>query len=505
MKRHLALFARCAAVAMAAAACPQAASAAEPTYIPPLNAGEEPTVVTRHRIATRDGTLEYEARVGRLAIRHDETGEIYAYLGFQAFIVPTAPGAPPRPITFAWNGGANSPAMLVQSELLGPKLLHDGAMVENPDTLLQSSDLVFYDPVNTGYSRPTDPEHARRLLTVLGDFAVTTEFIRAYRTRYAAEDQPLFLLGESSGTWRAAGVLDTMSRRNQPVAGLIFVSASGGMGAETPRTEGDRRALYIHARTAAAFEHRKLAPDLMRDRDATLRAADEWASNVYGPAITAGVDRLGAAEREEIARQLERYTGVPAGSVDRDTLVMTNLDFRRLLFEGDPERVLNMYDMRRFGPYVSSTSPAIGRYLRDELGYRTTLAYTPVEDGYMPRPGPDRRDNFILWTYDYFPGAQEIYLENVRNGEGPPRALPWLRDGMVADPGVRVFIAMGRFDSLNSCSVTDRTARAMDQSLAARIETRCYEGGHMIYDSSEAIRRQLSEDIAAFVESAAAD
>ena len=479
--------------------------ASAPTLLPPRNEGEEPTVVTHHRIRTSSGWLDYEARVGRLAIRQDETGEIYAYLGFQAFVVPTKPGEKPRPITFAWNGGANSPAMLIQSELLGPKLLRDNKMVENPDTLLAKSDLVFYDPINTGYSRPTRPEYAKKLLTVLGDFAVTTEFIRAYRTLYGAEDQPLFLLGESSGTWRAAGVLDTMSKRKQPIAGLIFISATGGLGAENPRTAGERQAHYIDARTAAAFAHKKLAPDLLKDRDATLREADTWAVKVYAPALDAGVDTLPSAKREELARQLERYTGLPTGTVDRKTLVMSNIDYRKALFGGDPNKVLNMYDMRRFGPFVSSTSPAIGRYLRDELGYRTTLAYTPVEDGFMPKPGPDRRDNFTLWTYDYFPGAQQIYLDNVKKGEGPPRALPWLRDGMIADPGVKVFIAMGRFDSLNNCPDTARAAAAMGPQLSRRVTLQCYDGGHMIYQSSNAVRKQLSADIATFVQSASAD
>jgi carboxypeptidase C (cathepsin A) len=464
--------------------------------IPPLNESEEPTVVTSHQIDTDAGPLSYEAHVGRLAIRNDETGEVVGYLGFQAYVVARRREERFRPLSFIWNGGPNSNSTLLHLKLLGPRLLRDNALIDNPETLLRYSDLVFYDPINTGFSRPTRQEYAQQFLTVLGDFAATTEFIRSYRACFACEEQPIFMIGESSGTWRAAGVLDTMAKRHQAVAGLVLISGAGGLTSTMPNAA--QHVMYISARTAAAFALVRLPPDLMTDRDRAIRAADEWAWNTYLPALHTGVDRLGAIERDDLAAGLCRFTGVPPESINKNTLVMSNLEFRKTLLR-DSAQVLNMYDMRRFDSFEPLRSPTIGCYLRRELGYQTGIAYTPVEDGYMPKPGPDRRDNLRLWRYDHAPNAQAVFLENIKEGAGPPPALFWLRDGMSADPDVRVFIATGRYDSLNGYEGNLRAAELLPAQLSARITQRCYEGGHMMYYYSDDVRKELSHDVAEFI------
>src|SRR5690348_12465813 len=130
------------------------AAAAQAATLPPLVAGDEPIVITQHVIKTPKGPLAYEARAGRIAIRNAETGEVRAHIFFTAYVVKARPGQPPRPLTFAWNGGPTAPAVLVQTELLGPRRIEGAAFVDNAETLLAASDLVFMDPVETGFSRP---------------------------------------------------------------------------------------------------------------------------------------------------------------------------------------------------------------------------------------------------------------------------------------------------------------------------------------------------------------
>ncbi|MGZ6016171.1 MAG: hypothetical protein ACXWKM_10540, partial [Phenylobacterium sp.] len=139
----------------------------------PLVPGDEPVVVTQHKITTPRGVLAYEARAGRIPIRNAETGEVRGHVFFTAYIVKPKPGAPPRPLTFAWNGGPTGPAVLVQTELLGPRRIEGARFVDNAESLLYTSDLVFMDPIETGFSRPEKPEFDKEFLSTLGDFAQT--------------------------------------------------------------------------------------------------------------------------------------------------------------------------------------------------------------------------------------------------------------------------------------------------------------------------------------------
>ena len=124
--------------------------------VAPLVSGDESIVVTSHQVKTVKGVLKYEARAGRLPIRNDESGEVRGYIFFVAYVVKT-PGAP-RPLTFIWNGGPTANSLLVHTEMFGPRRLEHAGFVDNAETLLATSDLVFMDPVGTGFSRPARPE-----------------------------------------------------------------------------------------------------------------------------------------------------------------------------------------------------------------------------------------------------------------------------------------------------------------------------------------------------------
>jgi carboxypeptidase C (cathepsin A) len=459
--------------------------------IAPLLSGDERIVVRTHQIVTPTGVLKYESRAGRLPIRNDETGEIRAYIFFVAYTAKA--GTPGRPLTFLWNGGPTSNSLLVHTELFGPRRIDKDRLVDNAQTLLTNSDLVFMDPVGTGFSRPATANYEKEFLTTLGDFAATAEFIRAYREKFHARQQPLFLGGESYGTWRVCGTSEILAKRGQSIVGVLLISG-GVPGSLMPFEFSD--AMYVPARTAAALFHHKLAADLQENRETTLKAVNDWITSTYLPALTHR-DTLTDKERDEIIQALARFTGVRVDQIDHTTLVMSNREYLAGLFDG--QKTLNTFDMRIAGqePRDPARAGVLGAYLRDELGYATDLAYTGLEDGYMPVPGPARRSTGDRWDYNHVEVTPEM-LKRMQNGSGPPASQPWLQNAMRIDHGLRVFVAAGRFDSLNMCEGNLKMSGKLEEDLSRRFSDHCYEGGHMMY-RDPATRLQLSADIGRFI------
>jgi carboxypeptidase C (cathepsin A) len=482
-----------------ALATPVASKAA--TMLPPITDGDEPITLTNHVIQTPTGPLEYEARAGRLPIRNEETGEVRGHVFFVAYVAKHR-GAN-RPLTFAWNGGPTISSILLHTEFLGPRRITKQGFVDNPESLLTQTDLVFYDPIETGFSRPDKPEYAQEFLTMLGDVAVTGEFIRAYRARFNSETQPLFILGESYGVWRACAVSELLTMRGDKLAGVILISGDIP-GIPMPLEFHD--AMHVYARTALAFSLKRLSADLMRDREATMREVDTWITSVYLPALQA-LDRLSEADRERIANDLAHFTGVHPYQVDRATLVMSNIDYMTGLFVGDKEKVLNEEDGRLFGnpPKDSEKNNLILRYLRGELGFATDLTYSGLEGGYMPVPGPPRRSTGSRWLYNQSENAPKAAQKTfaARDAKYLASENPaWLERAMRADDALRVFVATGRYDLLNMCEGDVRMTAQLEPALLGRITNRCYEGGHVMY-RIESTRQELSRDLATFVETSA--
>ncbi len=228
-----------------------------------------------------------------------------------------------RPLTFIWNGGPTANSLLVHTEMFGPRRFERGGFVDNAETLLRTSDLVFMDPVGTGFSRPARPEYDREFLSTLGDFAATAEFIRAYRARFQAGHQPLFLAGESYGTWRVNGAAEILEGRGEKVRGAILISG-GVPGSQMPAEFTD--AMSVPARTAAAFFLHKLPPELLKDRAETLTEVNDWITTTYLPALSHR-DGLSDAQKTQLAAELARFTGVRPEQIDHNTLVMSNRDY----------------------------------------------------------------------------------------------------------------------------------------------------------------------------------
>ncbi|WP_448140521.1 hypothetical protein [Sphingopyxis fribergensis] len=466
--------------------------------IAPVSPGDEPIVVTEHRIQTRRGPLAYEARAGRLPIRNEQTGEVRGHIFFVAYHVKASGGAK-RPITFLWNGGPTVASWIIHSLGAGPRLRRPGGYIDNPETLLADSDLVFMDAMETGFSRPAKPEFAPEFLQFQGDVAATAEFIRAYRMRFRANDQPLFIGGQSYGVFRGAAVVDELTQRGTKVAGTILIS---GDIPNIPQPTEFYDAMHIPARTATAFYYKRLPPELMRDRDATMKEAFDWARNVYQPAL-ARKDQLTDAEREKIVQDLARYTGISPDLVNRKTLVVYVNVYLSQFFGGDLTRKLGGHDTRvsdeADNPF--GTPAQFDDYVRGELQYATDLTYRGIEQGYMPTPGPEAKSSGEQFYYNQ-PGltkeAWDILRSTNEVTELARRNPPWIVDALKRDKAMRVLVITGRYDPLNMCEGNVIVTATLPADLSSRMTNRCYDAGHVVYQD-EAARLEFSRDVANFI------
>jgi carboxypeptidase C (cathepsin A) len=472
----------------------------------------EPEIAVTHReVRTNGHTLRYTARAGLLPIRNNDTGDIHGHIFFVAYTVDRSAGEAARPLTFLWNGGPGANSTLVHLSGFGPRRLKsadDPAMSPQPSaeiedndaTWLEFTDLIFVDPVGTGFSRPVKSEYGSEFYSTLGDIASVAEFVRVYRTHFDSFDGPLFLAGESYGTWRASGVAEALEKRGQRVAGVILISGGIQMGPVSP--DPVRVALFAPNRAAAAFYHHKLAPELQRDEQATLKEVETWALNEYAPAWEHR-EQLPDGERDKIIAQLARYTGVDASAIDRKALAMTSPQFTAALLR-DRNLQLGRYDMRLKGqaaPADPARNVLIMRYLRDELQFKSDLAYQGIEEGFSAVSAAGRGGIGSRWAWDQVDKNQTTAVSNVGSGDGPPPAQPWLRRAMTLDPALKVFLVAGMYDSLNSCADNNYLVNHLQPEFRRNITQGCYRGGHMMYDTKEA-RYNLKRDTAAFLQSA---
>src|SRR5437016_998638 len=196
---------------------------------------DETPVVTRHSITVQGNTLNYTATVAQMPLK-DSAGETEAHIFYIAYTLDGVSDTAKRPLTFCFNGGPGSASIWVHIGGMGPrspKLLPTGAMPpppyeikDNQDTWLDRTDLVFIDPVGTGYSRAKNVEVARRMNAVQGDIQSVGEFIRMYVTRNDRTLSPLFVAGESYGTFRAAGLAGYLIDRGIAFYGVVLISAT---------------------------------------------------------------------------------------------------------------------------------------------------------------------------------------------------------------------------------------------------------------------------------------
>ena len=324
---------------------------------PPAKTEEKEISVTEHTVQINGQPIEYKAYTGKLPLLNDK-GMPKAFIFFVAYIKKQAPDAPARPLTFCFNGGPGAAAVWLHMGLLGPKrVVLDSdrftpppySYTDNEYSLLDVTDLVFVDPVSTGYSHTAPGEDSKQFHGVEEDIKSMGEFIQSFTTRYERWDSPKYIIGESYGTTRAAGLaLHLLNEYKYYLNGIVLISSV--LNFQTlDFDEGNDLAylLYLPSYTAAAWYHKKLAPAYQKDLRKTLQDVETFALNEYAVALLQG-DSLGETKRKDTIEKLSAYTGLPSSFIERADMRVDMSRFANELLRSE-NRILGRFDSRYLG------------------------------------------------------------------------------------------------------------------------------------------------------------
>ena len=460
--------------------------------------------VTKHEIIVGGKALKYTATAGTLPIR-DAKGEVEARIFYTAYTLDDAGDKAKRPLMFSFNGGPGSASVWLHMGALGPKRVDMPSdaefarppftLVDNESTWLDATDLVFIDPVGTGFSRAAKPELNAKFHGLRGDIDSVGEFIRLYLTREDRWNSPLYLVGESYGTTRAAGLSDHLVEKGIALNGIVLISTvldfqtvQFNRGNDLPFV------LFLPTYAATAWYHKKLGDDLQKDLKATLAEATKWAEGDYAKALERG-DRLSADERKEVAAKLAKYTGLSTEFVDANDLRIEIQHFCKELLRKE-RKTVGRLDSRYKGtdadqagsspendPSMSAIRPpytaTFQTYLRTDLAYKTDLPYNILGEG--------------VGAWDW---------GNQGRG-GYPETSAALRNAMAKNPFMKVLVCSGYYDLATPFAAIENTLSHMklDKSRRENISIEYYEAGHMMYLHGPSLKK-LKGDAAKFVEGA---
>jgi carboxypeptidase C (cathepsin A) len=471
---------------------------------------ERAPVVSQHRMTIDGKPFAYSAEVGRIAIRDVETGEPHGWMFYTSYRAPATPGKR-RPVTFIWNGGPGWPALPLHFEVAGPLRGEGDRLVENHDTWLTESDLVFIDPIGTGFSRATRPEYVKEFALLVGDVMAEAEFIRCWSLLHDAELAPIVVAGESYGSSRAGRVGYQVLKRGFNVAGIAHISGNTDLPGFDNSTTVDW-AMHVADMSVVGLYFKRTPPALGSTPDAVRTATEKWVRERYLPAILRA-DSLSDGERNAIAAELTAHTGYNTDHLDRKKLILSSQGWFGA-FPVDGKRAL-VADFRKSTPVIQGWIPAALRYLRRDLGFRTDLPYVGMDGGETLEQGfaPNGKYPATMnsrWVHsavydptpEQFADAQERFNRAGMLGIPQVGSLPSTPDAIKLNPKLKVFVAQGAYDPLGGCSINNERARRLASPYREAVQYKCYDGAHQMYLDLPA-RTLFSNDMKAFIRSVA--
>lgn len=459
---------------------------------------------TEHSATIRGALIPYRATAGTLLLR-DEEDQALASIFHVSYLRSDVVDPGSRPVTFVFNGGPGSSAMWLHLGCLGPRrlVMPDAVppppppykLVDNEHSLLDVSDLVFIDPVGTGYSRVHGKAKAKDFHSVKTDASSLCEMIQHWLSRHGRWASPKFIAGESYGSTRAAAITDGLLQAGCVINGSVMVSNAMHLGTLVFETGNDLpHVLYLPSYAAVAAYHGVVTPP-DGDLEAFLAAAEEYAMGDYARALFLG-SSLGDEERERVAQRLSEFTGLNAAWIARADLrieigrftkellrqrshVVGRLDARYLGFDPDHVGELPMEDpsfIQPLGPYTA----AVNGYLRGELGY----------------PEQRRYDAISLKVGDTWTWADDKRM-------GYPNTAEHLRRSMLMNPHLKVFFASGLYDLATPYFATRYTATHLgrEEHIRANVFESTYPAGHMMYSHQPSLAK-LRDDLERFYRAA---
>jgi carboxypeptidase C (cathepsin A) len=470
-------------------------------------APEEKIVQTKHSLKIGGQEIKYTATAGTILLKlEDSTPK--ASIFYVAYTKDDVTDASQRPITFSFNGGPGSSSVWLHLGLLGPRRVQMGdagallpppyKLVDNDVSLLDISDLVFIDPVSTGYSRAVPGETPQQFHGITPDVESVADFIRLYTTRNKRWSSPKFLAGESYGTTRAAGLSGYLQQRyGMYLNGIVLISSI--LNFETAEFDAGNDLpyiLYLPTYTAIAWYHKKLPADLQSgDVQKAVEESRKFAVGEYQDALMAG-DALPAGRRAEIMQKVARLTGLSPDYIDRTNLRIEIQRFTKELLRSE-RRTIGRIDARftgidrdaagerpEFDPSIAAIigpySGMLNNYVRNDLKFDSDLPYEVLTGRVRP------------WSY----APYENRYVNVAET---------LRSAMTQNPFLHVFVAKGYYDLATPFFAADYTFDhlGLDPTLRGHLSGAYYEAGHMMYVHPPSLAK-LKADMAQFIKSSTA-
>ena len=460
---------------------------------------------TKHTVTIGGTSVSYTATAGNILLK-EEDGRPKANFFFISYVKDGVQDSGKRPMTYSFNGGPGSSSVWLHLGVLGPKRVEvendNGVipppykLIDNEYSLLDLTDLVFIDPITTGFSRAVPGESDKQFHGVREDVESVGEFIRLFTTRFKRWSSPKFLIGESYGTTRAANLVNYLQQRHgMYFNGVMLVSSILQM--QTARFDVGNDLpyiLFLPTYTATAWYHKKLAADLQADLKATLAQVEQFAMKDYTLALMKGKN-LTSDEQNNIVEKLSRYTGLSKDYIQRSNLRVPIFHFTKELMRSERKTVGRLdsrfegidrdaagenfeYDPSLAaitGPYTAT----LNDYVRSELKYESELPYEILTD----RVGP--------WNFGT--ENQNRYL-NVAE---------FLRQAVNQNPSLKVHVANGFYDLATPYFATKYTFDhlGLEPNLQNNITMSYYEAGHMMYIHKPSLV-QLKENLSNFVKSA---
>ncbi len=464
--------------------------------------GLEPVEI-QHELTLKDRSLKYTSRAGVIPLK-DDFDDAEAEIFFVAYELDGVEDRSDRPLTFVFNGGPGSSSIWLHMGAVGPvrvQMEKEGWMPPPPfrrepneHTWLDRTDLVFIDPVGTGYSLAAKEELDKKFWSFTGDIESVGEFIRLYLTCYQRWTSPLFLAGESYGTTRAAGLAGHLVEAGIAFNGIILISTALNLrpiffeqGDDLPFQ------LFVPTYAATAWYHEMLDKQLQeRELRDLLAEVEDWSEGDLTVALMKG-DRINEKERQMVVERLAKYTGL-----DRDYVFGTNLRinifrFCKELLRGEKRSVgrldsrfkgveaLAVTEQPEFDPSMLAIKPpytaVFNDYARSELGVETDLTYEALNE---------KVNEKWEWEKGHLPNTGEA-----------------LRSAMAKNPYMKVFVGQGYYDLATPHFATHYmiTHMNVDPELRGNIQMSTYEAGHMFYLDVESLAA-FKDDIDKFIEMA---
>lgn len=492
--------------------------AAADEVIPPKTISEKPadTVTTAsketlsettHTIQLNGQPLTYKATTGTVLLKNSK-GDPRASLFYVAYTKQGVEDLNKRPIAFCFNGGPGSSSIWLHIGAFGPKRLalkDDGQpirpihLTDNESTLLDFTDLVFIDPVSTGYSQVVPKGNDdKAFLEVDEDIKSIADFILLYTTRNNRWLSPRFLIGESYGTTRAAGLAYRLQEENYfSVNGIILISPALNFQTFSAQVGNDLPYVtFLPTFAGTAWYYKKLPKELQaKALPDLLKEVEQFAWNEYATGLLKG-NSLSVAEKAQLIKKVATYTGLPERYVEQSNLRISMNHFAKKLLANE-EKNIGYYDSRFSGEDLDRA----GEYVRYDPSFETWVGpLTSAFNEYMRTALKYEKDEeykiLALQVFSQWDYAKTATNKFLNMGDH-------LRTAMIQDPHLHTFVASGTYDLATPYGAAVYTLNHLDlpEAVKKQLTFAVYPSGHMIYMLT-APRMQLRKDLQQFMNKA---